>query len=208
MAHMSEKDYQEQISLLDGRITKLTTPIPSVQLLRFVEGFKTSRRAGAYTADDYSNLLLVHVILNDILPPLLTRMRAESIDPVNGWRFDAVQAANGDHGLCGICENPFQHYDRTVNVHCIDMHEGRFHGVCRDCVREHGPAEFVDRADVQEWLDRECKASHQSEKDYATEERRIEFIDAIRTHGAGTSYFSEIATKASEWAKSAFCEWR
>ena len=207
---MTPKDYEQLVELLDGRIDELTKPIPSRQILRFAEAIRSADRGddsanGTYNDDDYSNLLQAQEIVNEMLPPLLERIRANSINTDTGWNFEIVIAGYGDYGLCSICQEPYQHFRKTVKVHCIDMHPNAFHGVCRDCVREYAPLDFVESDDVEEWLERE---EDQVETDHATEGRRVDLIDAIRRHAHSTSYFSEIVQNAPEWSKLAFGEWR
>src|SRR5262249_49100754 len=137
-----------------------------------------SDEEGTYTEEDYGHLLQAQEIVNELLPPILEGIRARSIQK-KAWKFVDVDAADGDHGPCAICTAPFQHFHKSVKVHCIDMHPDAFHGVCRECVRNYGPERFVERVAVSEWLDHERM---RVEKDQATEMRRVNLIDAIRRH--------------------------
>ncbi len=210
---MTPKDYQELIELLDGRIDELTKPISSRQILRFAEAIRSAElgdqdSCGTYSEEDYNNLLEAQGIVNELLPPILENIRANSISPTAGWRFEAVQAGYGDYGLCAICRDPYQHFDRTVKVHCIDMHENAFHGVCRRCVRDYAPFEFVERDGVEDWLAENRSVCEPHEKDHKTEGQRKSLIDAVRRHAHSTHYFGDIVQKAPEWSKGAFGEWR
>jgi hypothetical protein len=213
MSEMSRKDYEQLIEILDGRIDKLTKPIPSRQILRFAEAIRSAELGDedsdpTYSKDDYSNLLNAQGIVNELLPPILENIRAHSISPTDGWRFTAVDAGNGDCGLCAICRNPFQHFKQTVKVHCLDMHANAFHGVCRKCVRQYAPPEFVESDGVDEWLKRNRYVCEKVEPDRKREKQRIALIEAIRQHAHSTHYFSDIVRNAREWAKGAFGEWR
>ena len=68
MTGMSPKDYEQLIELLDGRIDKLTKPIPSHQILRFAEAIRSAElggedSVGTYSEKDYSNLLAAQEIV-------------------------------------------------------------------------------------------------------------------------------------------------
>ena len=107
MGEMTSKDYQQLIELLDGRIDELTKPIPSRQILRFAEAIRSAKRGdddtdGTYSDEDYANLIQAQEIVNEMLPPILERIRARSIDLNNGWRLENVSAGYGDYGLCAI----------------------------------------------------------------------------------------------------------
>ena len=213
MGEMTSKDYQQLIELLDGRIDELTKPIPSRQILRFAEAIRSAKRGdddtvGTYSDEDYANLIQAQEIVNEMLPPILERIRARSIDLNNGWRLENVSAGYGDYGLCAICDDPYQHFKQTVKVHCIDMHPNAFHGVCRECVRQHAPVDFVENDDVTEWLDQNEDVYKQIENDFKHEGQRVDLIDAIRRHALSDSYFGDIVQKAPKWAKGAFGEWR
>ncbi|WP_437207086.1 hypothetical protein [Planctomicrobium sp. SH664] len=213
MNNMTVKDYQELVDLLDGRIDELTKPIPSRQILRFAEAIQSADRgdhesAGTYSEEDYSNLLNAQIIVNELLPPILEVIRARSIDPEEGWRFESVTAGDGDHGKCAICRRPYQHIEHTVKVHCLDMHANAFHGVCRRCIREYAPLEFVEQDGVGEWLKQNRYVCESVEKDQKREGQRVDLIDAIREHAESTHYFSDIVRKAPDWSKGAFGEWR
>lgn len=213
MAGMSPKEYEQLIELLDGRIDELTKPIPSRQILRFAEAIGSAKLGdedctGTYSEEDYSNLLSAQLIVDKQLPPLLENIRAQSIDQRDGWRFVAVDAGDGDYGLCGVCRKPYQHFHSTVKVHCIDMHPNAFRGVCRDCVRQYAPLSFIESNGVEEWLNRNHRVCEKMERDDKAEGQRIKLIDAIRQHAHTTHYFGDIVRKASRWAQGAFGEWR
>ncbi|MBA4020279.1 MAG: hypothetical protein C0483_24220 [Pirellula sp.] len=210
---MTPKEYQELIDLLDGRIDELTKPIPSQQILRFAEAIRSAEcsdmdSVGTYSDDDYSNLLEAEQIVKEVLPSILENIRAYSIKPTDGWRFESVTAGDGDSGLCSICRSPYQHFKETVAVHCLDMHPNAYHGVCRECVREYAPLEFVETEGVDEWLQRNADVCDQREDDGKREEQRKDLIDAIRQHAHSTHYFADIVGNAAKWAKGAFGEWR
>ena len=64
MSKMTAKDYQEQIKLLDGRIDRLTRPIPSSHILQIAEAIRTAElgdedSVGTYSKDDYAPLEFV-----------------------------------------------------------------------------------------------------------------------------------------------------
>ena len=213
MSKMTPEDYQELVDLLDGRIDELTKPIPSRQILRFAEAIRSAELGDedtepTYSEDDYNNLLEAQSIVDELLPSILENIRAKSIDPNNGWRIEIVKNGDGDHGLCSICRKPFQHFNQTVKVHCIDMHKNAFHGVCRECVRQYAPLEFVDNDEVDEWLSLNRYVCQELEKNNTAEEQRQDLIDAIRRHAESTNYFSDIVKKAPNWADGAFGEWR
>ena len=210
---MTRKDYDELIELLDGRIDELTKPIPSAQILRFAEAIRSAilgdeDTVGTYGDEDYANLVNAQEIVNEELPSILENIRACSIDLSSGWRFEDVSAGNGDYGPCAICGNPYQHFGRTVEVHCIDMHPNAFHGVCRECVRQYAPQEFVESDGVEEWLKLNPDVCAKREKDMKREGQRVKLIDSIRRHAHSTHYFGDIVQKAPTWAKGAFGEWR
>ncbi len=123
--------------MLDGRIDELTKPIPSRQILRFAEAIRSAEigeedSVSTYGEEDYGNLLEAQRIVNELLPSLLENIRARSIDPANGWRFEAVEA-DWDYGLCAICRDPFQHFKQSVKVHvltCTKTLSTVFAGVC------------------------------------------------------------------------------
>jgi hypothetical protein len=210
---MTPKDYEELIELLDGRIDELTKPIPSKQILRFSEAIRSAKlgnedSVGTFTEEDYGNLLRAQLIVNEALPQIMENIRAHSIDPETGWRFESVSAGHGDADLCAICTKPFQHFGLTVKVHCLDMHPNAYHGVCRECVRQYAPLEFVESEGAEEWLGRNRDVCEEVETDHQTEEQRVDLIDAIRTHAHSTFYFGKIVQNAPEWASGAFGEWR
>lgn len=213
MSEMTPRDYEELIELLDGRISELTKPIPSRQILRFAEAIRSAKladedSAGTFSEDDYGNLLQAQLIVNEILPGIMENIRAHSIDPETGWRFEPVSAGNGDADLCAICREPFQHFNMTVKVHCYDMHPNAAHGVCRDCVRQYAPLEFVESEGVEDWLQLNRFVCESVEADNKTEGQRVALIDAIRKHAHSTHYFADIVQNAPEWAGGAFGEWR
>lgn len=213
MSGMTPKEYNELIALLDGRIDELTKPIPSRQILRFAEAIRSaelgdSDSVGSYSEEDYANLLHAQEIVNELLPPVLENIRAFSIDPTKGWRFEAVSLGIGDCGLCAICHEPYQHFNNTVKVHCLDMHPNAYDGVCRECVRNYAPEDFVEGDGVIAWLNANRYICKEQEKDAKQEEQRVDLVDAIRRHAHSTHYFSDIVGKAAEWAKGAFGEWR
>lgn len=136
MSQMTPKDQEELIKLLDGRIDELTKPIPSQQILRFAEAIRSAKlgdddSVGTFSEEDYGNLLQAQLIVNEILPEIMENIRAHSIDAETGWRLDTVSAGNGDADLCALCRKPYQHFNMTVKVHCLDMHPNAYHGVCR-----------------------------------------------------------------------------
>lgn len=138
---MTPEDYEELIELLDGRIDELTKPIPSKQIRRFAEAICSAKlgeedSVGTFSEEDYSNLLQTQLMVNAALPRILENIRAHSIEPETGWRYEPVSAGNGDADLCAICRKPYQHFGMTVKVHCLDVHPNAFHGVCRECVRQ------------------------------------------------------------------------
>lgn len=213
MSSMTPKDYEELIELLDGRIDELTKPIPSKQILRFAEAIRSARlgdgdSAGTFSDEDYSNLLEAQAIVNDALPRVMESIRAHSIDPTVGWRFESVAAGNGDASLCALCRYPYQHFNMTVKVHCLDMHPNAYHGVCRECVRQYAPLEFIETPGIEDWLDPNQSVCTEVEPDKKTEEQRVDLIDAIRTHAHSTHYFGDIVRNAAKWASGAFGEWR
>jgi hypothetical protein len=213
MNQMTPKDYEELIKLLDGRIDELTKPIPSKQILRFAEAIRSAKLAdedseGTFSEDDYGNLLQAQLIVNEALPEIMENIRAHSIDPEIGWRFESVSAGNGDADLCAICGKPYQHFAMTAKVHCLDMHPNAYHGVCRECVRQYAPLEFVESDGVEDWLRLNRYVCKKVEADNKTEGQRLNLIDAIRTHAHSTHYFSEIVQNSTKWAKGAFGEWR
>ena len=213
MNKMTPEDYEHLIELLDGRIDELTKPIPSRQILRFAEAigsvkFGDDDSTATYNDEDYSNLLQAQQLVNELLPPILENLRAKSINPATGWKFEIVTAGHGDYGMCSICQAPYQHFGEAVKVHCIDMRPNAFYGVCRGCVQEYAPIEFVEDNGVEEWLKRNQDICEKLETDHATESRRIHLIDAIRKHAHSTFYFSEIVQNATKWAHRAFGEWR
>ena len=213
MSEMTPNDYQQLIELLDGRIDELTKPLPSRQILRFAEAIRSAEMGdedsvGTYSDDDYSNLLHAQEIVNELLPPILENIRVHSISPDTGWRFETVQAGDGDHGLCAICKEPYQHFNQSVKIHCLDMHPNAFHGVCRECVRQHAPLNFVESSGVEDWLRANRDICPAQESDHKREDQRVDLIDAIRRHAHSTHYFSDIVRQANEWVKGAFGEWR
>ena len=146
--------------------------------------------------------------VDELLPRILEDIRAHSISRRAGWRFEVVDAGNGDFGLCAICCNPYQHFEHTVKVRCLDMRPNAFHGVCRECVRQFAPLEFVESDGVEEWLRRNRDVCERVEKDHKREGQRIDLIEAIRKHAHSTHYFGDIVRNAPEWAKGASGEWR
>ncbi|MBD3672005.1 MAG: hypothetical protein HUJ26_00640 [Planctomycetaceae bacterium] len=213
MSPMSPEDYEELIALLDGRIDELTKPIPSKQVLRFAEAIRSAdsgdyARRGFYGEEDYANLLSVQEIVKEQLPGILENIRAHSIDSEGGWRMSNVDAMDGDHGLCAICRDPFQHFERTAEVHLLDMHANAFRGVCRPCVRNYAPLAFTERADVREWLKQNREVCESLEANPKTEKQRVALIDAVRRHAHSTHYFGDIFRSARDWVKSAAGEWR
>lgn len=211
---MTPKDYEELVELLDGRIDELTKPIPSKQILRFAEAIRAAELGddetpATYSSEDYGNLDQARRIVLDLLPSILTDIRAKSIDPDSGWRFEAVTAGNGDNDLCAICNSPFQHFGNTVKVHGIDMHENAYHGVCRPCVRNYASEDFFETDGLEAWLKVNRSVSPSTiEDDHKTEQQRVDLIDAIRNHAHETHYAADIAQQASDWAAGAFGEWR
>jgi hypothetical protein len=213
MSTMTPDDYEQLIALLDGRIDELTKPIPSRQVLRFAEAICSAKltdedSVGTYSEEDYENLLQTQVIVNENLPPILENIRAHSISPTEGWRLEIVDAGFGDYGPCAICRSPYQHFDSTVKVHCVDMHPHAFHGVCRECVRRYAPLDFVESDSVTDWLKRNRCICEKVEKDRKREEQRVNLIDAIRRHAHSTHYFGDVVRDAPEHAKGSFGEWR
>jgi hypothetical protein len=213
MNEMTVKDYEELVKLLDGRIDELTKPIPSKQILRFAEAIRSATvndddSEGSFSEDDYSNLLQAQIIVNEVLPQIMENIRAYSINPNTGWRFETVSEGNGDADLCAICRKPFQHFNWTVKVHYFDMHPDAYQGVCRECVQQYAPIEFVESDGVEDWVTLNRYVCEKIEKDNKTEGQRVALIDAIRKHAHTTHYFSTIAQQSSEWAKGAFGEWR
>ncbi len=213
MGRMTPKDYQDQIKLLDNRIDKLTRPIPSRQIRQIAETIRSAELSdqdseGSYSDDDYANLLDAQGIVNELLPGILENIRANSICPTTGWRFEGVSAGHGDYDLCGICRDPFQHFKQTVKVLCLDMHPNAFRGVCRECVRQYAPLEFVESDGVEDWLNRNQDVCEIVEQDNQREGKRVDLIDAIRIHAHSTHYFGDIVQNAARWANGAFGEWR
>ncbi len=213
MQKMSQKDYEQLIELLDGRIDELTKPIPSRQILRFAEAIRSAELSdddsvGTYSEEDYSNLLNAQAVVNELLPRILENIRAYSISQTAGWRFEVVDAGDGDRGLCAICRNPYQHFEKSVRVHCLDMHPNAYHGVCRECVRQYAPLEFIESEGVEDWLKRNRYVSEKVEQDRKRERQRIDLVDAVRQHAHSTHYFRDIVQNAPGWAKGAFGEWR
>jgi hypothetical protein len=213
MGEMTHEDYEELIELLDGRIDELTKPIPSKQILRFAEAIRSAEvgdedSEGTYTEEDYSNLVEAQNIVNQLLPRILENIRGRSINPKTGWRFGPVKAGDGDHGLCAICEKPYQHLKHTVKAHHFDMHPTAYNGICRECVRLYPPLEFVERPEVSEWLSKNQRICKKVEQDKKREGQRVDLIDAIRRHAHSTHYFSDIVQEAPEWSRDAFGEWR
>ena len=210
---MTPEEYHELIELLDGRIDQLTKPIPSKQILRFAEAIRSAKlgdedSVGTFSEEDYGNLLQAQLIVNESLPEIMENIRAHSIDAESGWRFETVTAGNGDADLCAICGKPFQHFEMTVKVHCLDMHPNAYHGVCRECVRQYAPLEFVESEGVEDWLKINRYVCKKMETDNKKEGQRVDLIDAIRIHAHSTHYFGEIVQKAPKWANGAFSEWR
>lgn len=213
MNEMTPQDYDELIDLLDGRIDELTKPIPSKQILRFADAIRSAKlgdedSAGTFSEEDYGNLLQAQLIVNEILPEIMENIRAHSIDAGTGWRFEAVTAGNGDADLCALCRHPYQHFNMTVKVHCLDMHTNAYHGVCRECVRQYAPLEFVESDGVEDWLRLNRHVCDTVEQDNKTEGQRVDLIDAIRRHAHSTHYFGDIVQQAPAWANGAFGEWR
>lgn len=213
MRQMTEKDYQRQIEILDRRITELTNLLPSREILHAAETIRSANigdydEEGTFTGEDYQNLVSAHYAISEFLPPILRNIRAHAIDPESGWRFEEITNGFGDFGLCAICDEPFQHFRATVKVHTQFMHDGSFHGVCRDCVGYYAPLEFSELSEVDEWRQEPPNHGDQQESDHKTEEQRCDLIDAIRRHALETNYFGEIVQAAPEWAQGAFGEWR
>jgi hypothetical protein len=213
MPKMTLKELEEQIDILDRRIDELTKPLPSTQVLRFAESLRSAnpgneQSRGTYSEEDYHNLRDTQAIANEILPQILKNLRAHSIDPDTGWRFELVAAGNGDAGLCAICERPYQHFGMTVKVHHLAMHPNAYYGVCRECVQQYASLEFVESEGVGEWLGNNLHVCKKVETDFKREGQRVALIDAIRTHAHSTHYFGEIVQKAAKWATGAFGEWR
>lgn len=213
MGEMTREDYEELIELLDGRIDELTKPIPSKQILRFAEAIRSAEvgdedSEGTYSEEDYSNLVETQNIVNQLLPRILENIRSQSIDPISGWRFESVTAGVGDHGLCAICNNPYQHLKHTVKAHHFDMHPKAYGGVCRECVRRYPPSEFVECPEVSEWLDQNLHVCPKVESDKKREGQRVDLIDAIRRHAHSTHYYVDIVQEAPEWSRGAYGEWR
>lgn len=210
---MTPEDYEELIELLDGRIDELTKPIPSKQILRFAEAIRSARlgdddSAGTFSEEDYGNLLQAQLIVNAILPEIMENIRAHSIDTETGWRLETVSAGNGDADLCALCRGPYQHFNMGVKVHCFDMHPNAYHGVCRKCVSQYAPLEFIQSDGVEDWLRLNRHVCEKVETDNKTERQRVDLIDAIRTHAHSTHYFAGIVQQAPKWAEGAFGEWR
>ena len=88
------------------------------------------------------------------------------------------------------------------------MHPNAYDGVCRECVRQYAPLEFVESDGVEDWLRLNRYVCEIVEEDNKTEGQRVALIDAIRTHAHSTHYFAEIVQNAQEWAKGAFGERR
>jgi hypothetical protein len=215
MPEMTPEDYDRLVNILDGRIDKLTKPIPSQQILRFAEAIRSASTtsdddAATYGDEDYANLLETQEIVHELLPGILREIRARSINPDSGWQYVEVCAGNGDHDLCAICREPFHHFGSTVKIHCLDMHANSFHSVCRECVRAYAPLEFVELDCVRDWLAKNQDVSKQVESDHKREEQRVALIDAIRRHIDSTDhfYFGDIAKSAQKWISGAFGEWR
>ncbi|MAT15821.1 MAG: hypothetical protein CMJ46_11205, partial [Planctomyces sp.] len=186
---------------------------PSRQILRFAEAIRSAElidhdSVGTYREGDYENLLDAQNIVNELLPPILRNLRAHSINSTTGWRYETVKAGDGDHGLCAICKDPYQHFNHTVRIHCIGMHPHAYHGVCRECVRQYAPMDFIEGNDVEEWLRLDKYVCEDSDKDKKSEAQRKNLIDAVRRHGHSTHYFADIVQHAPEWAKGAYGEWR
>jgi hypothetical protein len=212
MGKMTREDYEQLVELLDGRIDELTKPIPSRQILRFAEAIRSADGGDentdvTYSEEDYENLRQAHEIVNELLPSLLEKLRAKSINPETGWKIETVSAGNGDNGLCAICHDPYQHFGKTVKVHTLDMHPNAFHSVCRDCIRQYSPSDFVEDEEIDEWLQQNEDVCDQVEDDVKREGQRIDLIDAIRRHAHLESDFGDIVQNASGWANGAFGEW-
>lgn len=213
MSEMTHEDYEELIELLDGRIDELTKPIPSKQILRFAEAIRSADvgdedSEGTYSEEDYSHLAEAQNIVNQLLPRILENIRGRSIHPISGWRFESVTTGVSDHGLCTICEKPYQHFKHTVKAHHFDLHPNVYEGVCRECIRRYPPLEFVERPEVSEWLDQNLHVCPKVESDKKREGQRVDLIDAIRRHAHSTHYFVDIVHEAPEWSRGAFGEWR
>lgn len=208
------RDAEELIKYLDRRIDSLTKPLPSSQLLRLAEGIVTAGTdsdtpVSSYNEDDYGSLLDAYEMLSEYLPEVLRQIRVQSIDPNSGWKLKVVDAGQGDVGACALCRRPFQHFKLSVQVHHLDSHPDGFHGVCRECVRQHAPIEFLDKPDVAEWLAKEHGADHRVGLDKKREEQRIGYVDAIRAYTSSDRiYFSDLSSQASEWSEDAYGEWR
>ncbi|MAP09113.1 MAG: hypothetical protein CMM00_09985 [Rhodopirellula sp.] len=213
---MTDEDYQEQIRISDSRIDQLTKPIPSRDFRRAAEAIRSAEPitnedqeiAATYSEDDYGNLLLGYRYIKEFMPRILEGIRARSIDPQTGWQFVDVTNGNGDHGLCAICEEPFQHYQKTVKVHHLDMSPGSYYGVCRECVKEYGPEAFADDDELIQWVKQNPHVCEPKEDDNKAEGQRVDLVDAIRRHANSTHYASKIAEKAAKWAEDATDEWR
>ena len=214
MGEMTKEDYEQLIKLLDGRIDKLTNPIPSKQILRFAEAIRSADlgsedSVGTYTEADYGNLLEAYDVVVELLPPIMENIRVHSIDRDSGWKLADIDAGQGDIGLCAICRKPFQHFGSSVQVHHLDSHPNAFHGVCRECVRQYAPVAFIEQSDVDAWLNMKHGAIHRDGVDRKQEEQRIDLIDAIRRYtSADRFYFTNVSAKTSEWSSGAYGEWR
>lgn len=215
---MNEEDFVELVSYLDRRIDTLTKPIPSTQVLRLAESIRSAKSSemvdedavDTYGAEDYASLQEALGIVTEMLPQVLANIRGKSIDPATGWRFVPVARTRyGKCDLCAICHEPFQHWNHTVEVHCIDMHEGAYHSVCRECVRTYAPIEFIDVPGLEEWVSKNRSVSEAIETDHKTESQRIALIDAVRRFAHSTHYFGKFFDKCPEWLQDAFRgEWR
>jgi hypothetical protein len=215
MGKWSLDEANELNEYLDRRIDKLTKPIPSAQVLRVAEGVVTAHcedgeSASNYTEEDYNNLLEAYGMLQEYIPGVLTKIRARSIDPNTGWRLHQVTAGQGEVGLCAICKSPYQHFDASAQVQCIDTQNKLFRSVCRECVRNHAPIEFAELEEVHEWLKKVGCGDKDKGHGRNDKYRRIRVIDAIRRIGCEDSitYFQGVTSKASEWAKDSYGEWR
>lgn len=216
MGRMTDKDYQDQIRISDDRIDQLTKPIPSRDFRRAAEAIRSAtpvtnedqELVATYDEEDYANLLLGFRYIREFMPRILLEIRARSIDPHSGWRVENVTNGNGDHGLCAICEEPFEHHGMTVKVHHLDMHPGSFEGVCRECVKTYGPEEFGFNDELIEWVKKNPGVCETKEPDSKREGQRRELVDTIRRHANSTHYPRTIAELSPKWAEDAVGEWR
>ena len=201
----------EQQELSDKMLDNLARPLPSKRMLVLAESIRSAHtgqdKDATFGVDDYGNLLTVQLYIDESLPRLLEDIRIRSIDPEAGWRFEEVKAGNGDHGLCAICKNPFQHFGWTMKVKPVDAVD--FFGVCRQCVRDYSP-EFEDDERIMAWLGKNPDVCDRFDSHTKAGGQRVGMVDAIRRYVARDSqaYARNLSTSAPEWAHDAFTEWR